>query len=146
MWGARLAQSVEHQTFNLRVKGSSPLSGVHFLIILACLSLIFFFFFFVMANKSFFFFCHLGMLEPDLFFLFFFFLSWRTRVFFVCHLGMLEPGLFFLLFFFVLAYKSFFFFPMFWPLKIFLCIVFSPSIPVMLSKSTFYFALIRSHC
>ena len=24
---ARLAQSVEHQTFNLRVKGSSPLSG-----------------------------------------------------------------------------------------------------------------------
>ena len=25
--GARLAQSVEHQTFNLRVKGSSPLSG-----------------------------------------------------------------------------------------------------------------------
>ena len=25
---ARLAQSVEHQTFNLRVKGSSPLSGV----------------------------------------------------------------------------------------------------------------------
>ena len=28
---ARLAQSVEHQTFNLRVKGSSPLSGyAHF--------------------------------------------------------------------------------------------------------------------
>ena len=27
---ARLAQSVEHQTFNLRVKGSSPLSGVVF--------------------------------------------------------------------------------------------------------------------
>ena len=26
MW-ARLAQLVEHQTFNLRVKGSSPLSG-----------------------------------------------------------------------------------------------------------------------
>ena len=25
---ARLAQSVEHQTFNLRVAGSSPLSGV----------------------------------------------------------------------------------------------------------------------
>ena len=25
--GARLAQSVEHQTFNLRVKGSSPLLG-----------------------------------------------------------------------------------------------------------------------
>ena len=25
---ARLAQSVEHQTFNLRVKGSSPLSGL----------------------------------------------------------------------------------------------------------------------
>ena len=25
--GARLAQLVEHQTFNLRVKGSSPLSG-----------------------------------------------------------------------------------------------------------------------
>ena len=25
---ARLAQSVEHQTFNLRAKGSSPLSGV----------------------------------------------------------------------------------------------------------------------
>ena len=25
---ARLAQLVEHQTFNLRVKGSSPLSGV----------------------------------------------------------------------------------------------------------------------
>ena len=25
--GARLAQSVEHQTFNLRVVGSSPLSG-----------------------------------------------------------------------------------------------------------------------
>ena len=24
---ARLAQSVEHQTFNLRAKGSSPLSG-----------------------------------------------------------------------------------------------------------------------
>ena len=30
-WAARLAQSVEHQTFNLRVKGSSPLSGyAHF--------------------------------------------------------------------------------------------------------------------
>ena len=27
---ARLAQSVEHQTFNLRVKGSSPLLGAHF--------------------------------------------------------------------------------------------------------------------
>ena len=27
---ARLAQSVEHQTFNLRAKGSSPLSGVRF--------------------------------------------------------------------------------------------------------------------
>ena len=27
---ARLAQSVEHQTFNLRVKGSSPLSGEKF--------------------------------------------------------------------------------------------------------------------
>ena len=27
---ARLAQSVEHQTFNLRVKGSSPLSGLNF--------------------------------------------------------------------------------------------------------------------
>ena len=27
---ARLAQSVEHQTFNLRVAGSSPSSGVHF--------------------------------------------------------------------------------------------------------------------
>ena len=27
---ARLAQLVEHQTFNLRVKGSSPLSGVQF--------------------------------------------------------------------------------------------------------------------
>ena len=26
---AQLAQSVEHQTFNLRVKGSSPLLGVH---------------------------------------------------------------------------------------------------------------------
>ena len=25
--GARLAQSVEHQTFNLRVMGSSPISG-----------------------------------------------------------------------------------------------------------------------
>ena len=25
---ARLAQSVEHQTFNLRVMGSSPISGV----------------------------------------------------------------------------------------------------------------------
>ena len=28
---ARLAQSVEHQTFNLRVKGSSPLMGYSFL-------------------------------------------------------------------------------------------------------------------
>ena len=27
---ARLAQSVEHQTFNLRVKGSSPLLGANF--------------------------------------------------------------------------------------------------------------------
>ena len=27
---ARLAQSVEHQTFNLRVKGSSPLLGAYF--------------------------------------------------------------------------------------------------------------------
>ena len=27
---ARLAQSVEHQTFNLRVAGSSPSSGVTF--------------------------------------------------------------------------------------------------------------------
>jgi hypothetical protein len=27
---ARLAQSVEHQTFNLRVKGSSPLMGYSF--------------------------------------------------------------------------------------------------------------------
>lgn len=27
---ARLAQSVEHQTFNLRVKGSSPLLGASF--------------------------------------------------------------------------------------------------------------------
>ena len=27
---ARLAQLVEHQTFNLRVKGSSPLSGAYF--------------------------------------------------------------------------------------------------------------------
>ena len=27
---ARLAQSVEHQTFNLRVKGSSPSSGLNF--------------------------------------------------------------------------------------------------------------------
>ena len=27
---ARLAQSVEHQTFNLRVKGSSPLLGAEF--------------------------------------------------------------------------------------------------------------------
>ena len=27
--GAGLAQLVEHQTFNLRVKGSSPLSGDH---------------------------------------------------------------------------------------------------------------------
>ena len=27
---ARLAQSVEHQTFNLRVAGSSPSSGVSF--------------------------------------------------------------------------------------------------------------------
>ena len=27
---ARLAQSVEHQTFNLRVKGSSPLLGATF--------------------------------------------------------------------------------------------------------------------
>ena len=27
--GARLAQSVEHQTFNLRVMGSSPISGDH---------------------------------------------------------------------------------------------------------------------
>ena len=27
---ARLAQSVEHQTFNLRVKGSSPLLGALF--------------------------------------------------------------------------------------------------------------------
>ena len=27
---ARLAQSVEHQTFNLRVKGSSPLLGACF--------------------------------------------------------------------------------------------------------------------
>ena len=26
--GARIAQSVEHQTFNLRVQGSSPCSGV----------------------------------------------------------------------------------------------------------------------
>ena len=28
---ARLAQLVEHQTFNLRVKGSSPLPGAFFL-------------------------------------------------------------------------------------------------------------------
>ena len=28
--GARLAQSVEHQTFNLRVRGSSPLRGLIF--------------------------------------------------------------------------------------------------------------------
>ena len=27
LWVARLAQSVEHQTFNLRVMGSSPISG-----------------------------------------------------------------------------------------------------------------------
>ena len=27
LWAARLAQSVEHQTFNLRVMGSSPISG-----------------------------------------------------------------------------------------------------------------------
>ena len=29
---ARLAQSVEHQTFNLRVAGSSPSSGVNFVV------------------------------------------------------------------------------------------------------------------
>ena len=28
--GARLAQSVEHQTFNLRAMGSSPISGDRF--------------------------------------------------------------------------------------------------------------------
>ena len=30
LWAARLAQSVEHQTFNLRVMGSSPISGDFF--------------------------------------------------------------------------------------------------------------------
>ena len=30
MWSARIAQSVEHQTFNLRVQGSSPCSGAAF--------------------------------------------------------------------------------------------------------------------
>ena len=35
---ARLAQSVEHQTFNLRVKGSSPLSGELFLSFIFSLS------------------------------------------------------------------------------------------------------------
>ena len=40
---ARLAQSVEHQTFNLRAKGSSPLSGV--------LQFFFFFFFFFGATS-----------------------------------------------------------------------------------------------
>ena len=30
LMSARLAQSVEHQTFNLRVKGSSPLLGALF--------------------------------------------------------------------------------------------------------------------
>ena len=32
MRAARLAQSVEHQTFNLRVMGSSPISGDMFLL------------------------------------------------------------------------------------------------------------------
>ena len=39
MW-ARLAQSVEHQTFNLRVKGSSPLLGAHFYLKIYCVALI----------------------------------------------------------------------------------------------------------
>ena len=38
--GARLAQSVEHQTFNLRVKGSSPLLGAHFYLKIYCVALI----------------------------------------------------------------------------------------------------------
>ena len=33
---ARLAQSVEHQTFNLRVKGSSPLLGASFSLFFSC--------------------------------------------------------------------------------------------------------------
>ena len=48
---ARLAQLVEHQTFNLRVKGSSPLSGAT--------SFLFFFFFF-------FFFFFLSVLFPTI--------------------------------------------------------------------------------
>ena len=49
---ARLAQSVEHQTFNLRVKGSSPLSGVHLFFFLLFFTLSLFSFLF----SSFFFF------------------------------------------------------------------------------------------
>ena len=33
---ARLAQSVEHQTFNLRVMGSSPISGAQFVLYFGC--------------------------------------------------------------------------------------------------------------
>ena len=39
---ARLAQLVEHQTFNLRVKGSSPLQGDH----------LFLFFIFIFWNRN----------------------------------------------------------------------------------------------
>ena len=44
---ARLAQLVEHQTFNLRVKGSSPLSGVPYFF-----PPFFFFFFFLPCHPS----------------------------------------------------------------------------------------------
>ena len=47
LWAAQLAQSVEHQAFNLRVKGSSPLLGAFFflrpaqiVLVLFCLPLI----------------------------------------------------------------------------------------------------------
>ena len=44
---ARLAQSVEHQTFNLRVKGSSPLLGVFFFFFFFLFFFFFFFFFLI---------------------------------------------------------------------------------------------------
>ena len=45
---ARLAQSVEHQTFNLRVKGSSPLSGLSHIFVTKWLCFCFALFFLVL--------------------------------------------------------------------------------------------------
>ena len=45
--GARLAQLVEHQTFNLRATGSSPISGSNGILYVCTLYGNYFFFFFI---------------------------------------------------------------------------------------------------